>query len=185
MYSQNNGEVKTFDLIVVARLDPVKRLDVFLHTVRELQTQRPSLSAVIVGEGIMEVPLKNLAEELGVSKSVTFAGHQSDVGPWLRKAKVFVLTSDNEGLALAAIEAMMCGLPAVVSDVGEMADLVKHGVNGFVVQDRSSKAFATYISMILNDDSLRQRFSAEAHRSSLRFGKEEMTAIWDRLLQEI
>jgi glycosyltransferase involved in cell wall biosynthesis len=184
-YTHSNGEGKTFDLIAVTRLDPVKRLDVFLRAIQDLKERKHPVSAVIVGEGQMEMALKDLAKDLGVSDLVTFAGYQSDVTQWLRKAKVFVLTSDNEGLSLAAIEAMMCGLPAVVSDVGEMSDLVKHGVNGFVVRERSSKTFAQHLNTLLTDDALRKQFSAEAHRSAARLGKEQMTAIWDRLLLQL
>jgi glycosyltransferase involved in cell wall biosynthesis len=59
---------------------------------------------------------------LGIDRNVRFAGHQNTVEDWLRKSKVFVLTSDSEGLSLSMMEAMMCGLPAIVSDVGERCE---------------------------------------------------------------
>ena len=58
---------------------------------------------------------------------MSFVGHQEDVAAWLSKSRVFVLTSDSEGLSLSMMEAMMCGLPAVVSDVGDLGDLSKMG----------------------------------------------------------
>ena len=121
---------------MTGRLVEIKRIDVFLQAIKSMVQRIPDISAVIVGDGNLRDQLQGMAVDLGVDCHVTFVGHQENVETWLRKSKIFVLTSDSEGLSLSMMEAMMCGLPAVVSNVGDLGDLAKNGVNGYLVPRR-------------------------------------------------
>ena len=114
--------------------------------------------------------------------NVEFVGHQRDVEAWIQQARLFVLTSDSEGLSLSLIEAMLCGLPAVVSDVGELGDLVENGVSGYLVSDRSSQAFASRIIDLLTDSNRWSRFSQAARSSAERYGIAEASGLWSAIL---
>jgi glycosyltransferase involved in cell wall biosynthesis len=72
---------------------------------------------------------------------------------------VFVLTSRSEGLSVATAEAMACGLPAVVTDVGDMADLVREGRNGHLVGVGDAGGLAERIGGLLDDP---DRYAAAA-----------------------
>jgi glycosyltransferase involved in cell wall biosynthesis len=183
-YRASNAD-RIYDVIFVGRLTQIKRIDLFLETVRDLLPKKPEISAVVVGSGELDESLKNLTKRLGVEQNVTFAGYQQDVSSWLAKSKVFVLTSDSEGLSLALMEAMMSGLPCVVSDVGELGELIKHGTNGFLVNNRSSRVFAQYIALLLQDSEQYAKFAAASRRAALRFELAETTKTWDRVLKKI
>ena len=131
-----NGHAKVYDLILVGRLAPIKRIDLYLRAIEQVSRRLPDVTAAIVGDGALRTELEQLVEELGIGERVHFAGQQSDVEDWLSRSRIFVLTSDSEGLALSLMEAMMCGLPAVVSDVGELGELVASGTNGCLVFKR-------------------------------------------------
>ncbi|MBI5863422.1 MAG: glycosyltransferase [Planctomycetes bacterium] len=158
-----------FDVILVGRLAPVKRIDVFLEAINLARRSIPSVRAVVVGDGELRAELERQAAELGLTNHVKFAGHQSDVASWLKRAKVFVLSSDTEGLALSLIEAMLCGLTPVVSNVGDLGDLVNDGKNGFLVPRRDARAFAARIVELLTNDGRRRQFSAAAREAALTF----------------
>jgi len=179
---RRDGEAKTYDLILVGRLAAVKRVDLFLRTVARLRGQFPRLSAVIVGTGELEAELKALAAELGLENCVEFAGFQREVAGWLQRSRLFVLTSDSEGLALSLMEAMMCGLPAIVSDVGELGELVTHGDNGYLVTERSPEAFAGYAAKLLADAACYHRFAERARRAALRCDVPAATRAWEQFL---
>ena len=179
---QSHPREEAYDLILVARLDPVKRIDLFLKTVQQLMVHRTGVSAVIVGGGELDGPLKKLAQELGVGDRVTFTGHQADVGLWLARARVFVLTSQSEGLSLALMEAMTNGLPCVVSNVGELGQLVSHGTTGFLVDDHSPDEFAKAIEQLLADQSLRARFAEAGRLAASRLTVAETSKRWDGVL---
>jgi glycosyltransferase involved in cell wall biosynthesis len=140
------------------------------------------IQATIVGDGELRARLEERAGELGLRENVMFAGQQRDVGPWLAGARVFVLTSDWEGLSLALLEAMLRGLPAVVSRVGDLGEAVKHGVNGYLVEDRTPAAFANPILELLGDPERLERFGAAARETSQRFEVGAAVLRWDEVL---
>jgi len=80
------------------------------------------------------------------------------------------------------MEAMMCGLPAVVTDVGDLADLVEDGVNGFLVPRRSPQKFADRILELLADKSKLASFSIAARHSAMHHKTDNIVAQWDQIL---
>ena len=176
------AEPPQVDMIFVGRLSPIKRVDLFLHSVAMVREALPGARAVIVGDGAMRPALESLARELGLAGCVRFAGRQSGIEAWLRNAKVFMLTSDSEGLSLALIEAMLCGVPAVVSDVGDLGDLVEDGRNGYLVRERTPDEFAARALQILRDEGTRRRLATQARAAALRYGVDACAQVWDRVL---
>jgi glycosyltransferase involved in cell wall biosynthesis len=172
------------DLILVGRLAPIKRIDIFLRAVARVAQARPSVTAAVVGDGALRPALEALAREIGVGERVAFLGHRRDVEQALRESRLFVLTSDSEGLALSAMEAMMCGLPAIVPEVGDLPDLVQDGVNGYLVRERAPEAFAARILELLCDPGRLARFAAAARRSAARYETEATARLWDAVLAQ-
>ncbi len=172
------------DLVLVGRLAEIKRIDVFLQAVALASRQLPRLTATIVGDGELRESLHQMASELGLEDRVCFVGQQSNVSDWLRKARVFVLTSDSEGLALSLMEAMMCGLPAIVSNVGDLNELVDDAVNGYLVPRRSVETFAQRIVALLGEPARLQSLSQAARRTALRCDFAQTTLHWNKILTE-
>jgi len=136
----------------VARLDPVKRLDVLLQAMKSLR----DVYAVIVGDGPEQARLRALAKRAGLAGRVYFAGQQEDVLPWLAALDVFVLSSDWEGMPNAVLEAMAAGLPVVATAVGGVPEEVVDGVTGLLVPPRDPDALAQAIAHLLRDPDLRR-----------------------------
>ena len=172
----------TRDLVLVGRLVEVKRIDLFLRALAEARRELPNITATIVGDGPLRSEMERLARELGIADRVQFAGQQDDVPKWLRQGRLFVLTSDSEGLALSLMEAMTCGLPAVVSNVGDLGDLVQHGVNGFLVDERTPEAFAERIVELLSDSQRLSAFSQAARQAAMRHQTPRVIEQWDGIL---
>ena len=172
------------DVVFVGRLAPVKRLDLFLRALQLVQRRVPGVQAAIVGDGELRGPLEQLARELGVDRHVSFVGQQRDVEVWLRQSKLFVLASDSEGLSLSLMEAMRCGVPAVVSRTGDLGDLVEDGINGYLVVDRTPAGFAEPIAALLTDHERRARFSAAASHAASRYDVGSVARLWDDILAE-
>ncbi len=172
-----------FDIVLVARLVPIKAIDILIRAIAELAQTRPGVTAVIVGDGPLRESLEALAAELGVTDRITFAGQQTNVEDWLRRSRIFVLTSKSEGLALSLMEAMTSGLPAVVSHVGDLGDLVTEGVNGHLVRDRDPGAFARPLGELLDDPQRYSAFAAAARAASRRYAVPETVKLWDGVLR--
>lgn len=179
---QPTKETALYDLIWTGRLVEVKRMDIFLQAVKNVVDKIPDVRAVIVGDGKLNEELRRLVCDLGIDRNVSCAGYQDDIENWLRKSKVFVLTSDSEGLSLSMMEAMMCGLPAVASDVGDLGDLVENGINGYLVPRRSPDLFADRIIELLTDARRLEAFSQSARRSALRYETQSAIRKWDNII---
>lgn len=173
---------RDIDLILVGRLSSVKRADLFLQVVNLVRDVLPDVSATVVGGGPLRSSLEQFAKRLGIEHNVKFVGQQHQIEEWLRHSKIFVLTSDSEGLSLAMIEAMLCGLPAVVTDVGDLGDLVEDGINGFLVPDRTPEAFALRLIDLLKDSERLLQFGRAARQSAERFEISNVSHLWDKIL---
>jgi glycosyltransferase involved in cell wall biosynthesis len=144
----------------VARLEPVKRLDVLLRAMGVLER----VPAVIVGYGSLERRLERIAEELGLGDRVRFAGYQPDVWPWLSAFDVFALSSDWEGMPNAVLEAMAVGLPVVATSAGGTPDVVVQGVTGLLVPPGDHRSFAGALERLVRDSGLRQTMGEAGRR---------------------
>jgi glycosyltransferase involved in cell wall biosynthesis len=126
-----------FLLVCAARLVEAKGIDVLIHAVSRVLRQGVPCKCIIVGDGILKDRLIELVNSLGLSDYIFFEGFQKDVRPYLQAASAFILTSHLEGLPLSVLEAMACGLPCIVTDVGGSAEIVKHQDVGLVIPDGS------------------------------------------------
>ena len=178
-------EAKDFDLVFVGRVVPVKRVDLLLEATAIAKKQVPSLRVLIVGDGPLRDEMRQRAERLGIAKDVEFAGNQVDSAPFLRRGKVFMLTSDSEGLSLALMEAMMCALPAIVSDVGDLGDLVVPGVTGYLVKERTPEAFAQPIVGLLADNIRLEDMAMGAYGAARKYSVEDVAKQWDYAFSEL
>ena len=87
-----------------------------------------------------------------------------DVRSHLRQADLFVLSSDKEGLPLALLEAMACGLPAVVTEVGRTGEVVVHHETGVLVKRGDPDELARGIGYLLADSGARKKMGLAARR---------------------
>jgi glycosyltransferase involved in cell wall biosynthesis len=101
-------------LITVGRLAPEKGIDRLLAAWAEAALRLPDWQLVVVGDGPLSEPLKQLGAKLGIDARVRWRGWLSDPRPELQAASAFVMTSHYEGFPQALLEAMDCGLPALV-----------------------------------------------------------------------
>ena len=126
------GEDECLRLACVARLFLLdKGQDVLLRVLAREKWKARSLHVSFFGRGINRDGLVMLAERLGV-RGVSFEGQTADVPGIWRSHHALVLPSRAEGLPLSLVEAMMCGRPAVVTNVGGNAEVVEDGVTGFL-----------------------------------------------------
>ncbi len=176
------GEACT--VLMVGRLKPPKDPATLIEAWRRVGGPHRLL---FVGDGPLRSPAEALARRNGLSDRIAFLGARTDVPVTLRQADIFALSSAQEGLPLAVIEAMMSGVPVVASDVGGIAEAVVDGLTGFVVPPRDPAALAGALQRLLADPALRARMGAAAHARALqRFTAERMVtqtaAVYEHVL---
>src|SRR5207245_7566995 len=110
----------------------VKDQATLLRAFHQLARGHPDVDLLLVGDGPLRGGLEQLSQELGIKDRVRFLGVRTDVPAILHASKVFVLTSLSEGARLTWLEAMAAGLPAVVTAVGGMPEIVRDGIEGLL-----------------------------------------------------
>jgi len=134
-----------FVLVSAARLSEHKGIDILLQAVARVLGGGIPCKCIILGDGPLRNRLLEQAQNLGLHGHVFFEGFQKDVLPYLQASSAFVLTSHMEGLPLSVLEAMACGLPCIVTDVGGNAEAITDRVHGLVVPVASVDAAACAI----------------------------------------
>lgn len=153
-------------LVFVGRLAPTKQVDQFVAIVQAVSRTLPAVRAAIVGDGPLLANLKAEANRLGVADRIEFLGKRQDVKAVLLCSRVFVLTSESEGLSIAMAEAMAAGVVPVVASVGELSDLVVNGENGYLVEPGNIGEYTQRIIPLLQDDTSWAQYSCKAIEAS-------------------
>jgi glycosyltransferase involved in cell wall biosynthesis len=174
---------KIYDILSVGRLAPVKHYEVMARTISKVKEKYPNIKACIVGDGPCKPELIRLVNELGIKENVDFAGFQKEVQHYYNSARIFIHTSEREGFPNVVLEAMMCGLPCVVSNCGDIIDVASDGFNSLVIQKFNDYGgFARAIITLLEDDKLYRKLSQNAIKTMELLSAEDVTCKWEIIL---
>ena len=138
----------------VGNLHPWKGQDTLLCAAARIREVRPDAWFLLIGEGIAQNDLQQLATQLGIRERTIFAGIRQDIPDLLALMDVFVLPSQHESLPNAVMEAMACARPVVATAVGGVPELISDGVTGFLVPPGDPAAMADAVLRVLGDRAL-------------------------------
>jgi glycosyltransferase involved in cell wall biosynthesis len=146
------GPAEPRTILTVASLRRLKGHRVLLQAAAHLSARGLDYGLEFVGDGPEREALEEMSRSLGISSRVRFAGELDDVTPCFRRTGIFVLPSNGrEGLGLAALEAMACGLPVVASRIGGLPETVLQGRTGFLVDPGDPGDLADALEILLGD----------------------------------
>lgn len=154
------------DLLIgsIARLVPVKGHSFLFRAAQKVTTVFPQARFLIVGDGELRQELEKLAQHLGIQKNVIFCGFRRDLPTIYADLDILALTSLNEGLPVAVIEAMASQTPVVAFKVGGVGDLVEPNVTGILVPFGEIDKLAESMIYLLKNPQERQRLGQNARR---------------------
>lgn len=173
-------------ILMPAVYEPRKGHAYIIDAMEEVVRRVPEACLVICGDGSSEEmdAVRRIRDASKVARRIVLQGHRSDLGNLLSQAEVLVLPSQGqESFGYTAVEAMECGCPVVVTNVGGLPEVVEDGVCGYVVPSDDKLAFANRIVTLLQDDDLRKNMG-EAGKKRYRdlFQARRMSDEYYRLL---
>jgi len=159
---------------IVATLRDWKGHDDLLDAWAALQVKGWQL--LVIGDGPRRAHLERRVAEMGLSTDVRFTGNQDDVPAWYACAEIAVLPSfGDEGVPQSLMQAAACGLPAISTPIGAIAEAVRDGKTGLLVPPRDVKALTSALSYLMTHDELRRHMGRAAlERAQVEFGIDRM-----------
>lgn len=155
----------------VSRLVWEKDLESVIETYQKLHAECPRVKTMIIGDGPAIHDLKSALPD------TIFAGFLSgdDLAMGYASSDVFLFPSTTETFGNVTLEALACGLPAIVANATGNRSLVTHGETGYLIPPRDVNEFARMIRFLVEDDATRKRMSANARNFALGF-------TWDAIM---
>lgn len=167
-------------VVLVARLTRIKRPERFVELAHRLAGRHPDTVFAVVGDGELLPSLQAAAGSV-----VRFLGWRPDVETVYAASDLVVLTSDNEGMPVSLIEAALCGVPAVATRVGSVAEVVVDGQSGWLC-DVDVDALVRAVDEALSDPSRLRRAGAAAQEHARRcFGRARLVQDTAELYEQL
>jgi glycosyltransferase involved in cell wall biosynthesis len=144
----------------VGRMTGVKDTSSALEILRATRERGVEAVLCLVGDGPDRDRLEQSAHDLGLARACYFVGYQEDVAGYYRLFDAFLLPSVTEGTPVSAIEALASGTPVVANRVGGVPDVVRDGVDGYLVEAGDVEGAASRLASLAGDPELRAALGA-------------------------
>lgn len=151
-------------IVTFARLEPQKNHTLLINAFEKFSKIYDEYILEIYGKGILECDLKNMVKEKCLEDKIKFCGFSSNIHQDILSAKMFVLSSDYEGVSNSMLEALAIGLPCICTDCppGGARMFIEDGVNGLLVPVGDIDAMAEAMNKIAEDVILAEQLSKNA-----------------------
>ncbi len=175
------------DIVVnVGRFELVqKRQDVLIEAFKRIADKYPNINLVLYGDGQDKPEIIKLIADYNLEKRVILGGVVDNIYEAIKKARVFVLASDYEGIPNALIEAMTVGLPCVTTDCspGGAAELVKTMENGILVKAGCAEELASAMEFMLDNPAIAESMGFNAMKVINLLDSDAIIAQWEKFIE--
>ena len=151
-------------MVVIGRLSPEKGVDIFIEAFSILARKKPSVHAIIVGDGQERKKLEIQASKTKIADRIHFVGHSNTPGDYVIEADLVVVPSRSEGIPNVVLEAMAFAKPVVATSVGGIPEIIEDGMSGLLVPPLRPDMLAKAILEILDDFELYRKISIGAKK---------------------
>jgi len=151
-------------IISLRNLEPIYDVGTLIRSIPIVLKKIPEAKFIIAGKGSEEKRLKDLAKSLNISNSIRFIGFvpNGELPQYLTSSDIYVSTSlSDAGLSASTAEAMACGLPVIVTDIGENNLWIENYKNGFLVPVKNPQILAEKIIYLIKNPDKRKLFGEE------------------------
>lgn len=176
-------------LLTVSRLVEGKGLFELIDIYAELKEKGVKNKLYIVGEGELKISLQEKINTLNLAQDCLLLGNKLNPYPYFKNAKLFLFTSESEGLGIVILESMCCAIPTVVMDcpTGPKEILGENNEYGKLVPLHDKAQFVDAVIELLNNDEIYQHYQHQSYLRSLDFSPEKtkqeiqtlFTSIWN------
>ena len=150
-------------ILMVGRFEPQKAHDVALAAMATVTRTHPGATLLIAGAGPLLGTVARSIGRLRVGGTVRLLGHRNDIGTLMAMADLLLVPSHFEGLPLVVLEAFAAGLPVVATAALGVAEVIEHGVTGWLAPVGDDAALGRAVAVALTDEHARRAVGKVAH----------------------
>lgn len=136
----------------------------------------------IYGEGNLRKELEAYVKDKGIEKRIYFPGNISEIHKNIADARLFVLSSDYEGLSNALLEALMMGLPVISTDCSGVDEVIENGDNGLIVPVGNKKLLTNAMKKVLENNAFKEKIATRAKIKAQEFSADRILEKWDEVI---
>ena len=159
---QFNVSELDFLMMYTAELNDNKNQQMLIDAMKILKDKYPTIKLMLVGDGVLREKFEKEIKENFLQNNILLLGYRTDIPELLQVADLYVATSKREGLPINIIEAMISGLPLVVTNCRGQRELVEDGKNGYIVEIGDVNALVQKIINIYSDTRIRDQVVSNA-----------------------
>lgn len=161
----------TFKILCVANLIPIKGHQYLIQAVRKLINDGYQIRLDLVGVGLYENNLKQLAKKLNLSEHVFFCGSKpyTEVAEMMKTADMFIMPSFYDSFGCVYVEAMSTGTVTCGCDVYGPKEIIEDGVSGLLVKPKSVESIVEAVKTVMDNPDLRKKLEQNAIKRAARF----------------
>jgi L-malate glycosyltransferase len=163
-FEERKDESEEFKILCGTRITPRKGFRFLVRAIEKLKEKKHKVKLQIIGEGNEQEELEKLVAKLDLKNEVEFIGviKRDEIVRRFAAARIFVSTSLNEGMSNAMLEALASGLPIVATNTGGTAEMVRDGLNGFVIEMKDVQDTVDKIESIILNEEIERRMAKES-----------------------
>lgn len=182
------NETRHYDIVSFSRIDLNKNIILLIKALARLH-KKYNLRVAIAGDGDQLENIKEASKKYGIAEIIDFLGYVSDFNEKVKiltDSKIFISCSKGEGFPVSLLEAMNCGCVPVVSNVGDIVDVIQNGENGYVFNDTDDEQeFTCYLEKLLTDNEALANMRKMAYKIKDSISVANNGKIWDKVLASI
>ena len=140
---------------------------------------------IIVGDGILKPEIESKIHALNLQDSIILKPFTKDIESEYLSASIYAMASHFEGFGMVLAEASSYSLPCIAFDIATgPSDIIEHNQSGFLIADNDLESYAKHLIMLMNDESMRERFGSGAKKLvGKRFSKEVVMEKWGEVFE--
>ena len=172
-------------IIAVGRLAYQKNYPMMFRAFAHVHQLYPQYQLVVYGDGPQKEEIRAEITKLKMEEHIVLAGKSDHIVEEMKGSRLFVMSSDYEGMSNALLEAVCVGLPVLSTDVSGARDLICDGKNGFVVPVGDEAAFTSALKQLLLSPEKMEEMGKYSRAMAPEFQEEKIVDQWEKLIRTL
>jgi len=181
---------KIYDLLYLGTFTPSKRMDILIESVNmAVKDFNMNLKVVMRGDGPLKKDSMSLVEKYNLNNNIEFIGWLDDPYQLMANCKVFIMTSEYDGLPMSMKEALSLGIPCILPNISNIPEVAIHGYNSLLIENLDVEGYANAINKLLTNNDLYLKLQKGAENffqeHEYEYSLENATNNWNLVLEKL